>query len=88
MTKPLQGKKIAFLFDEGVEQSELIEPLHAVEAAGVQTDLRNAGANWVDEQVHVDGGLVSSRKPDHLPAFCEKLVAALAQGFREFRQVA
>ena len=46
----------------------------------LQTDLRNAGATWVDEQVHVDNGLVSSRKPDDLPAFCEKLIEELAEG--------
>ncbi len=40
----------------------------------LQTDLRNAGALWVDEQVHVDGELISSRKPDDLSAFCEKLI--------------
>ena len=40
----------------------------------LQTDLRNAGANWVDEEVVVDGKLVSSRKPDDLKAFCTKLV--------------
>jgi protease I len=44
----------------------------------LQTDLRNAGANWVDEEVHVDNGLVSSRKPDDLSAFCTELVEALA----------
>ena len=38
----------------------------------LQTDLRNAGATWVDEEVHVDQGLVTSRKPDDLPAFCAK----------------
>ncbi len=43
----------------------------------LQTDLRNAGATWVDEQVHVDGSLITSRKPDDLPAFCEALVDAL-----------
>jgi protease I len=46
----------------------------------LQTDLRNAGANWVDEEVVVDGGLVSSRKPDDLPAFCAKLVEEMAEG--------
>jgi protease I len=46
----------------------------------VQTDLRNAGATWVDEEVHVDQGLISSRKPDDLPAFCAKLVEELAEG--------
>ena len=40
----------------------------------LKTDLRNAGAEWVDEEVHVDQGLVSSRKPDDLAAFCARLV--------------
>jgi protease I len=43
----------------------------------LRTDLANAGARWVDEQVHVDGNLISSRKPADLPAFCEELVARL-----------
>ena len=188
MTTPLQDRKIAFLFTEGVEQAELVEPLRAVQTAGAQTalvslesgavqmfnhldrgdqieaehsvadleardfdglvlpggvanpdalrtssdavafirgffdegkpvgvichgpwtlieadvvrgrtltswpslktDLRNAGAEWVDEEVHVDNGLVSSRNPDDLPAFCEKLVQALATGSRESHPVA
>ena len=46
----------------------------------LQTDLRNAGANWVDEEVVVDQGLVSSRKPDDLPAFCAKLVEEFCEG--------
>jgi protease I len=44
------------------------------------TDLRNAGANWVDEEVVVDAGLVSSRTPDDLPAFCAKVVEEIAEG--------
>jgi protease I len=44
----------------------------------LQTDLRNAGATWVDEQVVVDGQLITSRKPDDLDAFCRELVAAIA----------
>jgi protease I len=44
----------------------------------LQTDLRNAGADWVDEEVVVDANLVSSRKPDDLPAFCAKLVEVMA----------
>ncbi|MGY2873970.1 protease I [Marmoricola sp. URHA0025 HA25] len=45
----------------------------------LQTDLRNAGANWVDEEVVVDGNLVTSRKPDDLPAFNEEMLAAFAR---------
>jgi protease I len=46
----------------------------------LQTDIRNAGGIWVDEEVHVDNGLVSSRKPDDLPAFCRKMVEEFAEG--------
>lgn len=49
----------------------------------VRTDIRNAGGTWVDEEVHVDSGLVTSRKPDDLPAFCEKLVEELCEGRHE-----
>ena len=176
--KKLPGKRIAFLFTDGVEQSELTEPLKAVEAAGatptlvslevgdvqmmqhsekgdtiraettasaadpgefdglvipggvanpdrmrtdpssvrfvqaffeadkpvgvichgpwmlaeadvvrgrtvtswpsLRTDLLNAGATWVDREVCVDGVLVTSRKPDDLPAFCSELVKQLS----------
>jgi protease I len=49
----------------------------------LRTDLRNAGAEWVDEEVVVDNGLVSSRTPEDLPAFCAKLVEELAEGRHE-----
>jgi protease I len=49
----------------------------------LQTDLRNAGATWVDEEVHVDEGLVSSRKPDDLDAFNAKIVEEFAEGVHE-----
>ncbi|MGE0065985.1 MAG: type 1 glutamine amidotransferase domain-containing protein [Solirubrobacterales bacterium] len=49
----------------------------------LQTDLRNAGAEWVDEEVHVDNGLVSSRKPDDLDAFKAKLIEELAEGVHD-----
>jgi protease I len=42
--------------------------------SSIQTDLKNAGANWVDEEVVVDGNLVTSRQPDDIPAFNEKLL--------------
>jgi protease I len=49
----------------------------------LKTDLRNAGATWLDEEVVVDGGLVSSRNPDDLPAFCAKLVEEFQEGEHE-----
>ena len=46
----------------------------------IQTDLRNASATWVDEEVHTDNGLVSSRTPDDLPAFNAKIIEEFAEG--------
>ena len=43
----------------------------------IQDDMRNAGADWVDEEVVIDGNLITSRNPDDLPAFCSALVGAL-----------
>jgi protease I len=54
----------------------------------LQTDLRNAGATWVDEEVHVDNGLVTSRKPDDLKAFCDKAIEEFAEGRHEGQQAA
>lgn len=46
----------------------------------LKTDLTNAGANWVDQEVCVDNGLVTSRNPNDLPAFCRKMVEEIAEG--------
>jgi deglycase len=46
----------------------------------LQTDIRNAGGNWVDQEVVVDQGLVTSRKPDDIPAFNAKLIEEIAEG--------
>ena len=54
----------------------------------LKTDIRNAGGNWVDEEVHVDNGLVSSRKPDDLPAFNAKIVEEFREGVHEDQRTA
>jgi protease I len=66
------------LIDAGVAEGRTLTSWPSLE-----TDLRNAGANWVDEEVHVDQGLVSSRKPDDLEAFNAKIVEELAEGVHE-----
>lgn len=49
----------------------------------LKTDIENAGGKWVDKEVVVDDGLVSSRNPDDLPAFCSKIVEEFAEGIHE-----
>jgi protease I len=46
----------------------------------LKTDIRDAGGEWVDDEVIVDNGLVSSRMPDDLPAFCAKVVEEFCEG--------
>jgi protease I len=46
----------------------------------LRTDLANAGAEWVDEEVVTDHGLVTSRKPDDIPAFINKMIEEFAEG--------
>ena len=63
------------LIDAGVAEGRTLTSWPSL-----QTDLRNAGANWVDEEVHVDQGLVTSRKPDDLDGFNAKIVEEFAEG--------
>lgn len=51
----------------------------------LKADIENAGGEWVDKQVHVDQKLVTSRKPEDLPAFCQKLVSLLVTAIDERR---
>jgi len=61
-------------------EADVVEGRTVTSYPSIQTDLKNAGANWVDREVVVDRGLVTSRKPDDLPAFNRKLVEEVGEG--------
>jgi protease I len=61
-------------------EADVVEGRKLTSWPSLQTDLRNAGAEWVDEEVVVDNGLVTSRKPDDLEAFNAKIVEEFAEG--------
>ena len=91
-TDPKAVKFVKSFFDAGKPVAAICHAPWTLVEAGVvqgrtitswpslQTDVRNAGGNWVDEEVCVDNGLVTSRKPDDLPAFCTKMVEEFAEG--------
>lgn len=77
-----EGKPVAVichapwvLIDAGVLRGRTVTSWPAI-----KTDIRNAGANWVDHEVVVDNGLVTSRKPDDIPAFNKKMVEEFCEG--------
>jgi protease I len=97
-TRPEAVKFVRAFFDAGKPVAAICHaPWTLVEAdvlrgrtitswPSLQTDVRNAGGTWVDEEVHVDAGpptLVTSRKPDDLPAFTAKMIEEFAEGRHE-----
>lgn len=75
------GKPIGVICHGGwiLTEADLIKDVKLTSVANVKTDLINAGANWVDEEVVVDSGFISSRTPDDIPAFNAKLIEEFAK---------
>ncbi|HEY7831510.1 MAG TPA: type 1 glutamine amidotransferase domain-containing protein [Solirubrobacteraceae bacterium] len=67
-------------------EADLVRGRKLTSWPSLQTDIRNAGGEWVDEEVVVDEGLVSSRKPDDLPVFCAKIIEEFAEGRHQTAQ--
>jgi protease I len=61
-------------------EADVVEGRMVTSYPSIQTDLKNAGANWVDQEVVVDRGLVTSRKPDDMPAFNRKMIEEIGEG--------
>lgn len=87
--KELSGKPVAAichgpwtLIDAGLVDGRRMTSYHAI-----QCDLKNAGAQWVDEEVVVDQGLVTSRSPDDLPAFNDKMIEEFREGIHPRQRV-
>jgi len=74
-----QNKIVAAICHAGwvLISAGVLKGKRATSFSAIKDDMQNAGAEWVDEEVVVDGNLVTSRYPDDLPAFCRKIIKAL-----------
>jgi protease I len=77
-----QGKVVAAICHAGwmLVSAGVLKGRKATSFFSIKDDLTAAGADWQDAEVVVDGNLITSRRPDDLPAFCRAIVAALAKG--------
>lgn len=77
-----QGKPVAAICHGPwvLAEADVIEDRKLTSFKSLRTDLMNAGAEWVDEEVVVDQGLVTSRNPNDLPAFISKVIEEVAEG--------
>lgn len=71
------------LVEAGIAKDRTMTSYHSM-----ATDVKNAGAKWVDKEVAVDGGLITSRNPNDLDAFCSKIIEEVQEGRHEDRKVA
>jgi protease I len=80
-----QGKPVAAICHAPwtLIEADVVRGRRLTSYPSVKTDLQNAGAEWVDEEVVVDAGLVTSRRPDDIPAFNEKMLEEFAEGRHE-----
>jgi protease I len=77
-----EGKPVAAICHgpQMLIETGLVSGRNLTSFPSLQTDLKNAGAQWVDEEVVVDNGLVTSRRPDDLPAFNKKMIEEIGEG--------
>ena len=66
-------------------EANVVDGRRLTSYSSIKTDLINAGANWMDQEVVIDNGLVTSRKPADLPAFCRKMVEEIKEGKHEMQ---
>lgn len=77
-----RGKPVAWICHAGwmAVSADIVRGKRVTSFESIRDDMVNAGADWVDEEVVVDGNLISSRTPPDLPAFCRAILAALDGG--------